>query len=44
MWYIHTMESSSYGFTHMGNIKNRERDYRGKEGKLVGKIREGDKT
>ena len=35
---------SLYGFTHMGNIRNSERDYRGKEGKWVGKIREGDKT
>ena len=29
-----------YDFTHTGNIKNNERDYRGKERKLVGKIRE----
>ena len=28
----------------MGNIKNSERYYRGKEGKWVGKIGEGDKT
>ena len=35
---------SSYGFTHTGNIKNSEWDFKGKEGKWVGKIRKGDKT
>ena len=34
---------SSYGFTHMGNIRNSENDYKGKEGNWVGKIREGEK-
>ena len=34
----------TYGFIHMGNIKNSERDYKEKERKLVGKIREGDRT
>ena len=34
---------SSYGFTHKWNIRKSERDYKGKEGNLVGKIREGDK-
>ena len=33
----------SYGFTHMWNIRNSKRDYKGKEGNWVGKIREGDK-
>ena len=32
-----------YGFTHMGNIRNNERDYKRKEGTWVGKFREGDK-
>ena len=36
-------EQSSYGFTHTGNIKNSERNHRGKERKWVGKIR-GDRT
>ena len=35
---------SLYGFTHMGNIKNSERDYRGKERKWVGNISQGDST
>ena len=30
----------SYGFTHKGNIRNSKRDNKGKEGNLVGKIRE----
>ena len=34
---------SLYGSTHTGNIRNSARDYRGKEGKWVGKIREGGK-
>ena len=31
-------------FTHTGNTRNSERDYKGKEGKWVTKIREGSKT
>ena len=34
---------SSYDCTHMGNIKNSERDYKEKERNWVGKIRKGDK-
>ena len=34
---------SSYVFTLMGNIRSSESDYKGKEGNLLGKIREGDK-
>ena len=28
----HREGQSSYGFTHMGNIRDSERDYKGKEG------------
>ena len=38
------LEDNHYmGFNHTGNIRNSERDYKGKEGNWVGKIREGDK-
>ena len=35
---------SSYGFTHMWNIRNSERDYMGKEGNWVGKNLRGRQT
>ena len=33
-----------YGLIHLGNIKNSERELRGKEKKWVGNIRKGDRT
>lgn len=33
----------SYGFTHTWNIRNHTEDQRGRDGKLKGGMREGDK-
>ena len=39
-----TCGQTVYVLIHLGNINNREREYKGREKKCVGDVRKGDRT